>query len=295
MSWRGAQRVADQLPHDDPVRMSMRIAPRSFLCATAFVDGSGSKTGFDELRELCAAADDERSLAVGMAGLVMEKFVKGRYREASRLASEHTQLLESIGDPVLTVALSFAAIAAKFQASDIAEVSRLAQRVIDLADGDPTKGNLVFGSPLASALTFRGAARCALGESGWKGDFREGIALARAFDATSLSGVIFYTYLSTITSGVLRSDETALRDTADALEMAQRSSADLALNLARTARGIALVYQESSAERGAGLDLLARVRDDILLERFSHQCCGSSTFTLQARRQGPEISTLPSN
>jgi hypothetical protein len=118
----GGTRVADQLPHDDPVRMSMRIAPRSFLCATAFVDGSGSKTGFDELRELCAAADDERSLAVGMAGLVMEKFVKGRYREASRLASEHTQLLESIGDPVLTVALSFAAIAAKFQASDIAEV-----------------------------------------------------------------------------------------------------------------------------------------------------------------------------
>jgi adenylate cyclase len=66
------------------------------------------------------------------------------------------KLLESIGDPVLTVALSFAAIAAKFQASDIAEVSRLAQRVIDLAD-DPTKGNLVLGSPLASALTFRGA------------------------------------------------------------------------------------------------------------------------------------------
>ncbi len=183
------------------------------------------------------------------------------------------KLLESIGDPVLTVALSFAAIAAKFQASDIAEVSRLAQRVIDLADGDPTKGNLVLGSPLASALTFRGAARCALGNPGWKGDFREGIAIARAVDATTLSGVIFYTYLVSSTSGALCSDETALRDTAETLEMA-RSGANMALNLARTARGIALVYRlvyrEDGPERAAGLALPAEIRDDILRERFSH-------------------------
>ena len=29
------------------------------------------------------------------------------------------------------------------------ETLRLAQRIIDLADGDPTKGNLIVGSPLA--------------------------------------------------------------------------------------------------------------------------------------------------
>ena len=39
--------------------------------------------------------------------------MRGRVREASRLASEHMALIESIGDPTLTVGLSFAAIAAK--------------------------------------------------------------------------------------------------------------------------------------------------------------------------------------
>ena len=38
---------------------------------------------------------------------------------------------------------------------------RLAQRIIDLADGDPTSGNLIFGSPLAFATRMGGAARCA--------------------------------------------------------------------------------------------------------------------------------------
>ncbi len=47
----------------------MQIAPRTLLCATAFrVGGSGAETGFDELRELCEAAGDKRSLAIGMTG-----------------------------------------------------------------------------------------------------------------------------------------------------------------------------------------------------------------------------------
>ena len=36
---------------------------------------------------------------------------------------------------------------------------RLAQRVIDLADGDPSMGNFLFGSPLALAFTQRAIAR----------------------------------------------------------------------------------------------------------------------------------------
>ena len=78
----------------------MRIAPRTLLCASAWrVGGSGADTGFDELRELCTAAGDQRSLAIGMAGLVTEHFLKAHRREASRLATEHVGLLESIGDP----------------------------------------------------------------------------------------------------------------------------------------------------------------------------------------------------
>ena len=43
------------------------------------------------------------------------------------------------------------------------EALRLAQRVIDLAEGDPTKGNLVMGSALALAIAMRGFNRLCLG------------------------------------------------------------------------------------------------------------------------------------
>jgi adenylate cyclase len=171
-SWRRARQVADRLPDDDPDRPTMRIAPRTLLCATAFrVGGSGADTGFDELRDLCTAAGDQRSLAIGMTGLVAKQLLKAHRREASRLATEHVQLLESIGDPMLTVALSFAAMVAKHETAEMADVLRLAQRVVDLADSDPTKGDLIFGSPLAIAIAFRGTGRWCLGIRGWKEDF----------------------------------------------------------------------------------------------------------------------------
>ena len=103
-SWRRARQVADRLPDDDPDRTAMRIAPRTLLCGSAWrVGGSGADTGFDELRDLCTAAGDQRSLAIGMAGQVIAQCTNAHRREASRLATEHTALLESIGDPTLTV------------------------------------------------------------------------------------------------------------------------------------------------------------------------------------------------
>src|ERR1700756_6064049 len=77
------------------------------------VGDSGADTGFDELRDLCTAAGDKRSLAIGMTGHVVAQYTNAHYREASGLATEHIALLESIGDPTLTVGLSFAALAAK--------------------------------------------------------------------------------------------------------------------------------------------------------------------------------------
>src|SRR6476469_6779153 len=70
VSWQRARQIADRLPPDDPDRNSMRIAPRTLLCGTAWrVSASAAHTGFDELRDLAAAAGDKVSLAIGMAGL----------------------------------------------------------------------------------------------------------------------------------------------------------------------------------------------------------------------------------
>ena len=156
LSWERATRIADTLPADDPDRAAMRIAPRTMLCGNAWrvhVTVAGDR--FEELRELCTAAGDKASLAIGMAGLVVDHLFQDRIREASQLASEHMALLDSVGDPDLTVGLSIPPIYAKGETAEMCEGLRWSQRVIDLADGDPSKGNFIFGSPLALALMQR--------------------------------------------------------------------------------------------------------------------------------------------
>ena len=212
--------------------------------------GSGADTGFDELRDLCTAAGDQRSLAIGMTGQVLAQWGNAHRREASRLATEHIALLESIGDPTLTIGLSFAALTAKFETGEMADVLRLAQRVIDLAGGDPTTGDLIIGSPLAFAIVLRGAARWCLGIPGWKDDFAQAVAMARVADPVSLAAVMYYTYAFSIPGGALLPDATALRETANALELTERSGDDIALLLARSARGITLVHQHGPEREG---------------------------------------------
>ena len=135
----------------------MRIAARTMLCVTAWRADPDSPGGFEELRELCNAAGDKVSLAIGITGLAFEAAMAGRAGEASRLASEQMTLLDSIGDPTLTIGLALAAMAIKHDAGEIADVLRLSQTVIDLAEGDPAKGgDLGVGSPLAVALVWRG-------------------------------------------------------------------------------------------------------------------------------------------
>jgi hypothetical protein len=199
-----------------------------------------------------------------MAGLVMDHAYQGRVREASRLASEAMALIESIGDATLTVGLSFTAMYAKFESAEWPDVLRWSQRVIDLADGDPAKGNLIFGSPLASALTTRATARYHLGRPGWRDDLRHGLAMARSADPLSYARVITYVYFPEILWGVLAADDRAVRECEDALRVAQRSGDELALTAARMTLGATLVHRHTDAERDRGQTLLAEVSDVFL-------------------------------
>jgi adenylate cyclase len=261
MSWRRAQDVADRLPENDPERMSKRIAARTLLCGTAYRVGGSADTAFEELRKLCAVAGDQRSLATGMAGLVLALTINARRWEGSRLATDLVRLLDSIGDPMLTVALSSAAFGAKFDTGEIAEVLRLAQNVIDLAEGDPSKGTLIVISPLSMAVAARSVARWSLSISGWQNDVRDAIAMAQTIDpALARIGVVWITYVFTIANGVLMPDAAVLRETAEILKSAEQSGDDLALYLARAARGVALVYR-NGPDREAGLNLLAKLRE----------------------------------
>jgi hypothetical protein len=264
-SWERAQTIADALPTDDPNRAAMRIAPRTMLCGIAYrvhVNVAGDR--FDELRELCTAAGDKASLAIAMAGLVIDHAYHDRMREASQLASEAWALVESVGDATLTVGLSVASIHAKVESAEYSDVLRWSQRVIDLADGDPSKGNLIFGSPLAFTFTTRGVARYCQGRPGWRDDLRHGLAMARSADPLTYAAAVTYVYSGGIATGVLRPDDSAVREIEDALQVAERSGDDLAVAMARMTLGLALVHSQTAAERDRGQQLLAEVSEVFL-------------------------------
>jgi hypothetical protein len=181
--------------------------------------------------------------------------------EASKLASEAMALIESLGDPTLTVGLSFPALYAKIECGHLPDALRWSQTVIDLADGDPFKGNFIFGSPLALALGSRGTARYSLGRTGWREDLRHGLDMARSADPLTYAGVAALGYFPGISGGALAADDRAVREIEDALGIAERAGNDMAPSLARMALGVALAHRHTAAERDRGLTLLAEVSD----------------------------------
>jgi class 3 adenylate cyclase len=269
-SWERAVKIADALPAEDANRTSMRIAPRTMLCGTAFrarEHVAGAR--FEELRELCAAADDKASLAIGMAGLVMDHVFQGRMREGSQLAWEAWALIESVGDATLTVGLANPMIFAKLERTEYCDALRWAQVAIDLADGDPEKGNFILGSPLALAVATRGAAGCHLDHPGWRDDLRHGLAMARTGDPMSYAFAAAYVYFPGLLFGVLAADDRAKHEIEDAVGIAERSSDDLAVVFARTILGVALVHRQAAAERDHGQQLLAETSDVLLHRRHN--------------------------
>jgi hypothetical protein len=264
-SWERARQIADALPADYPQRATLRIAPRTMLCGTAWrVNEPVAGARFEELQQLCAGAGDKASLAIAMAAQVMDHAYQGRMREASQLASEAMALIESLADPALTVGLSFAVIYAKLQSAEWSDVLRWSQRVIDLADGDPAKGNFIIGSPLSVAFTTRAIARYWLGRPGWRDDQRDGLAMARSADPMTYVRVVAYVYFVGIPNGALWPDNSAIHEIEDALRIAQRSGDDLALTVARMPLGLALVHRQTDAERDRGQKLLAEVGEVFL-------------------------------
>jgi adenylate cyclase len=267
-SWRHARDVADRLPDTDTDRTAMRIAPRTLLCASAWLaGGTMADTGFDDLRELASAAGDKVSLAMGTAGWVPALVVHARFHEASDLASELADLLEAIGDPELTVGLLYSAIAAKLQRGEITEAVRLAQRVIDLADGDLTMGNFILPAPLVGATMLRGVARSTLADRGWTTDVEHATTMGRAFNPTLRALMLFFKVML-IPNGISLPESAGLQDTAEVLELADRSGDNLTLACARCNRGIVLLADDG-AQRDEAIPLLAAAREAALEERFT--------------------------
>ncbi len=88
-------------------------------------------------------------------------------------------------------------------------------------------------------------ARYFLGRPGWRDDLQQALAMAHSADAMSYVSVVGYTYLPGIVGGVLRPDDSAMREIEDALQFAERSGDVLALSAARMTLGFALVHRRA--------------------------------------------------
>ena len=261
MSWARARNAALALPDEDPERLSMRILAGTLLCATAYrMVESMSDSGFEEIRELSAATGDKRPLVFALIGQYTDHMVQGRVREASALGSEAWALLQAIGDPVLTVGLSVAPMIVKQETGEISELLRWSQTAIDLADGDPVKGDIVFGSPLALALVFRGIARCWLGISGWRKDFDDSLAMARRVDRLTYSKCVVYMHSVLTLQGVLQPDDDILREVEEALSIATDSGDHHAVSLAMYCLG-GVLLERGFADRSRGRVLITDIRE----------------------------------
>ena len=124
--------------------------------------------------------------------------------------------------------------------------------MIDLADGDPTKGNLIIGSPLVAAIMLRGCARCCLGDHRLGGDIETGRGdgpLIRCDDARDDAALQIHA--SPLATGQCVPDAADLQETAEVLEIAERSGDDLTLACARvrTRPRAGGAYRRSPARR----------------------------------------------
>ena len=288
-SWQRAQEVADRLLDEaEPDRAAMRIAPRTLLCASAWLaGGTMADTGFDELRELADAAGDKMSLAMGMSGWVAALIVHARFEEASRRSSELISLLESIGDPTMMLGLAYPALAGKLQTGEIAELLHVAERMIELADGDPTKGNLIIGSPLVAAIMLRGCGRCCVADPRWRGDVEQASTMVRSFDATSRALMLLFKYSVASRNGAMLINAADLRETADLLEAAERSGHDLTVACAKYVRGLALASSDDF-QGAEGHQLLIAAREAAVQERFTMVVAAGvdTIFAMEKTRSG---------
>ena len=296
INWERARRIADALPDDGPDRTAVRIAARTMVCGSAWRVHANVSGRFEELQELCSAAGDKASLAIGMTGMAFELLNHGQVREASRLTSEQMELIESIGDPNLTLGLAVAALTLKYETGEIAQILRLSQTVIDLAGGDADKGaNFVMGSPLAVALVWRSIARWWMGHAEWRKDLDGAIAMTSGSDPATHAMVVTWKYGFSIPNGVLLADDAAVREIEEAMETAEGSGDDTALCAVKLVLGFVLLLRDTAADRQRGLELHAQIREMCVRDRFFlHLLPSIDAYSARERaRRGDRDAALP--
>jgi hypothetical protein len=93
--------------------------------------------------------------------------------------------------------------------------------------------------------------------------------MARSADLMSHARVISYVYYPGITAGVLKADDSSVREIEDALRIAEGTGDDLALSNAQVTLALALVHRQTDADRDRGQKLLAEVSELFVRQRHN--------------------------
>jgi hypothetical protein len=144
---------------------------------------------------------------------------------------------------------------------------------------------------LVLAMVMRASARCALGIPGWRKDFDDAVGLARRTDKFTFCAVVMFKYIAT-QSWALLPDDDALRDTAEALEIAEQFGDDFTLTNAEFTRGLILV-RRGDADRKSGSNCWAGFVEWRSRTETSLLPRGARTSTSQRRRTESVTTTVP--
>jgi adenylate cyclase len=197
-----------------------------------------------------------------MAGYLTTLAFMSHHREASLLASEFATLVESIGDPAMTVGLMCCAAQAKYEAGENSQCLLYAERVIELADGDAAMGDIMVASPLAWAYTLRGTAKMCLGRNGWLADMEMGRDLAAPFDVQSRCNAALYKHVLATSYRLVVPDADDLAYTAGLLAEGEEAGDGTPIALVRLIRGVTLLHH-SPDHHEAGIGLLTKAYDHL--------------------------------
>jgi adenylate cyclase len=267
LSWQRASQVADTMPAEHPSREALRIAPRALLIASNFrATGPVDDAGFEELRVLTDTAGDKLSLATALSGRVTTLAFRGRYGEALREANELVGVIQSIEDPILELTMLTGPAMAKLMCGDVAEGVWLADRMMEIADGDFLRGGFVIESPLTVAMMLRAAGLMCLGARGWKREMDEAEALCREYAPVGEAVAVSWKYGLCVAMGAVLVDSSVIGVVTDIVARAEQCGDDLAVETAGFLQGICLA-QLGGPDRQRGLTLLAAAREAATQDR----------------------------
>jgi hypothetical protein len=91
--------------------------------------------------------------------------------------------------------------------------------------------------------------------------------MARRSNPETLSGAVAWTYGFAMQYGALRTSDSAVRVSEEAVQTAQRASSDRALGLAAYTLAVGLLNRDAAADRHRGLEFMMQARDIWLRKR----------------------------